>query len=114
MTILVTCVVVGLVLMVIHWLPWAKLIRGQLPRWIEFCLNMAGVAMPVTITISWSRSDAKESVFVIWSAIVTGALAVFIGYLVDDWALHRSRAFEAEARERLSNQQLMDEVERRR
>ena len=106
MNIFVCCLVAGLLLLILHWLPWEKLLGRSLPRLAEFTLGMSGILMPVSVTILWAKADSGQSLVLIWSTMASGCLAMLLGYWVDDWADKRARAIEAETREETLEEQI--------
>jgi hypothetical protein len=113
MDIFLVCVIVVLLLLVIHWLPWGLILGKRIPRVAEIWMSLIGVSAPVTVSITVTRADARDSVVLVWAAVASGGLAILLAYWVDDWAIQRARAMEAEAREK-ALQDAFEEVERRR
>lgn len=115
MDIFLACVVTVLLMMVVHWFPWGRLLRGKrLPRPVEQVMNLISAAAPASISIVITRPDAERSSVVMWSTVISGGITIGILYLINDWLDKRARAFEAEERERLTGQQLAEMVEDRR
>lgn len=114
MNILLPCIATILLLLVIHWFPWALVFKRKLPRLIEFGLGAMAVVVPSSIMILVINASAVISMGILWSSVVCGGVITSLAYAIDDWAEKSTRAIEAEAREKKQQELLQAYVEKQR
>lgn len=92
--------IVFLVNLAIHYLPWRGLIRKPLPHLVEYIIDLLIVAVPFSIILimfqTWTNTDVLCA---FWALTTAESLAVIISRGVDAYLAARSRAEESEERE---------------
>ena len=80
-TIGLMALVVALVIVVEHYLPWERMLGRRLPRLVAYTLGLLAVAVPVT---GWLLAhDMGLAALALWVAIVTAGLATVACYALD-------------------------------
>lgn len=84
-----------------HWFPWPLLMLKPLPRLWAYIMGMLAIAVPLTVLMlvrpSW---PGFVYLWAFWSITAGAGFGTVVGYGIDKALEHRSRALEAEDREK--------------
>ncbi len=87
-------ILVGMIELILHWLPWRLFFSRDLPRLAAYVLDVLGLLAPLSWLLErWGHIQALQA---LWVVAITGGLAALIGSGVDAIGVGLARRREAE------------------
>ena len=77
--ILLTCLIIMLTQLALHWFPWELVIGRRLPRLAAYTLGVLAIMIPLTGLFFYEYMV----LIALWSAVISAGSAVFAGYGID-------------------------------
>lgn len=79
MDLIITASISGLCQLAMHYFPWARVLKKELPRVAAYTLGVLAIMVPV----SFLGSARALGLLDLWITVIVSGLCVFIAYLVD-------------------------------
>jgi membrane protein YqaA with SNARE-associated domain len=110
--VMIAALVAMLLVMVEHWLPWNLLLLKQRPgRIVSYLMGVLAFLIPLTILFLTTKTIEGWMVAVaLWVVIGATGLGTVLGYWIDSWLDHKTRAREAEQRETRLTDELVERL----
>jgi MFS family permease len=102
MGVTIAALIALLVVMLEHWLPWNLLLLRQRPgRIASYLMGVLAFLIPLTVLfLTTTMIEGWMVAVALWIVVVSAGFGTVLAYWIDSWLDHKTRAKEAEAREK--------------
>lgn len=108
----IAALIAMLVVMLEHWLPWNLLLLKMKPgRIASYLMGVLTFLIPLTVLFLTTKTLEGWQVAVgLWIVVSSSGFGTVLGYWIDSWLNHKTRAREAEQRETRLTDELVERL----